>query len=292
MRQLVILSGKGGTGKTIVAAALAHLGSAETSLVLADADVDASNLELILNPVLRERRDFVSGHSAAIDPDACTDCGICLDVCRFDAIVEDSTGYRVDTIACEGCASCFYQCPDEAITMVPQPAQWWIRSDTRFGPLLHARLPAGQENSGKLVTRIREESRLIGGEEERELILIDGPPGIGCPTIAASVGTDLALLVTEPTISADHDLQRIIATLDHFHIPAVALINKADVNPEQAEAMAVNCRNHGIDVMGKLPFDTGVTQAMVDGRPVTEYLPESEVAHALQGVWERVEARL
>jgi len=195
-------------------------------------------------------------------------------------------------MACEGCASCFYQCPDGAITMVPQPAQWWMRSDTRFGPLLHARLAAGQENSGKLVTRIREESRLVAGEEERELILIDGPPGIGCPTIAASVGADLALLVTEPTISADHDLQRIVATLDHFHIPAVALINKVDVNPEQAEAMADRCRNHGIDVMGELPLDTGVTQAMVDGRPVTEYLPGSEVSLALRDVWERVEARL
>lgn len=292
MRQLVILSGKGGTGKTTVAAALAHLSSAGTSLVLTDADVDASNLELILNPVIRERRDFVGGQIATIDPDACTQCGICLDVCRFDAIIHDPPEYRVDTIACEGCASCFYQCPDEAITMVPQPAQRWMRSDTRFGPLLHARLPAGQENSGKLVTRIREESRLVAGEEERELILIDGPPGIGCPAIAASVGADLALLVTEPTISADHDLQRIIATLDHFHIPAVALINKVDVNPEQAEAMADRCLNHGIDVMGELPFDTGVTQAMVDGKPVTEYLPDSEVSLALRGVWERVEPRL
>jgi MinD superfamily P-loop ATPase len=199
MKQLVILSGKGGTGKTTIAAALAHLASQELPIVLADADVDAANLELVLNPTKQEEHGFMGGQLAAIDPEKCTACGICYEVCRFEAIIPGNEAYRVDSLACEGCASCFYQCPEEAIRMEEQQAGLWFRSDTRFGPLFHAHLFAGQENSGKLITLVKQQARLRGLDTGATLVVVDGPPGIGCPVISASAGMDLALHVVEPT---------------------------------------------------------------------------------------------
>jgi MinD superfamily P-loop ATPase len=292
MKQLVILSGKGGTGKTSVAAALAHLASQEMPIVLADADVDAANLELVLNPARLEEHVFMGGQVALIDPGLCRLCGRCYEVCRFDAILPGEDTYRVDALACEGCASCVYQCPEEAIHVEEQQAGLWFRSDTRCGPLFHAHLFAGQENSGKLVTLVKQQGRLLALDEGRELLIVDGPPGIGCPVISANAGADLALLVTEPSISGIHDLERILGTVNHFRVPALVLINKADVNPAQTAGIEAYCRAQGIGLVGKLPYDNVVTEAMVQGQPVTAYQPEGAMAGKLRSVWARVKERL
>ncbi len=296
MKQLVILSGKGGTGKTTVAAALAHLASQEFPIVLADADVDAANLELVLDPVKREEHDYMGGQVAVIDPEGCTACGVCEAVCRFDAVLPPTTtpfnyAYRVDPLACEGCAACYYQCPEKAIRMEEQQAGRWFRSDTRFGPLFHAHLFAGQENSGKLVTLVKQQARLLATDTGAPLVLIDGPPGIGCPVISASAGADLALLVVEPTVSGVHDLERILSTTDHFGVPALVAINKADLNPARADEIAAFCADRGIEVVGRVPYDTVVTEAMVRGRPVTEYT-DGPVSDGLRAIWSRVKDRL
>jgi MinD superfamily P-loop ATPase len=296
MKQLVILSGKGGTGKTSVAAALAHLASAERPIVLADADVDAANLELVLDPAKVEEHIFMGGQVAVIDPDRCQLCGQCYEVCRFDAIVPGNDTYRVDSLACEGCASCLYQCPEEAIQVVEQQAGLWFRSDTRFGPLFHAHLFAGQENSGRLVTMVKQQGRLLALDDASgqgsELLIVDGPPGIGCPVISASAGADLALLVTEPTVSGVHDLERILGTVNHFRVPALVLINKADVNPAHSANIEAHCRANGIGLVGRLPYDDVVTEAMVRGQPVTAYRPDSPLAQALREVWVEVRTQL
>jgi len=284
LKQLVVLSGKGGTGKTTVTAALAHLASQERSLVLADADVDAANLELVLDPVQQEVHDFWSGKLAVIDPEACTACGRCAEVCRFEAVVAGDV-YRVDPLACEGCATCSYQCPVEAISMHEQHAGRWFRSETRFGSLFHAHLFAGRENSGKLVTTVKQQASVYALDAKAALLLVDGPPGIGCPVISASVGADLALLVVEPTVSGAHDLERVLATTEHFGVPAVAAINKADLNPARSDQIAAYCSERGIEVVGRIPYDTVVTEAMVAGQPVTA-VEDGAVSRALHEVWE------
>jgi MinD superfamily P-loop ATPase len=294
MKQLVILSGKGGTGKTSVAAALAHLASQEMRIALADADVDAANLELVLEPTRLEEHVFMGGQIAIIDQDRCTRCGRCYEVCRFDAVIpgDDRGAYRVDPLACEGCASCVTQCPEEAIYSEEQQAGLWFRSDTRFGPLFHAHLFAAQENSGKLVTLVKQQGRLLALDEGRDLLLVDGPPGIGCPVIAASAGTDLALLVTEPTVSGVHDLERILGTVNHFRVPALVCINKADLNPRHTAGIEAYCQAQEIELVGKLPYDVVVTEAMVQGQPVTVHQPEGAMVAVLRDVWTRVRERL
>ena len=284
LKQLVVLSGKGGTGKTTVTAALAHLASQERALVLADADVDAANLELVLDPVQQETHDFWSGRLAIVDPEACTACGRCAEVCRFEAVVVGDV-YRVDPLACEGCAACSYQCPVEAITMHEQHAGRWFRSETHFGPLFHAHLFAGRENSGKLVTTVKQQASVYALDASAALLLVDGPPGIGCPVISASVGADLALLVVEPTVSGAHDLERVLATTEHFGVPAVAAINKADLNLARSDQIAAYCSERGIEVVGRIPYDTVVTEAMVAGQPVTA-VEDGAVSRALREVWE------
>jgi MinD superfamily P-loop ATPase len=289
LKQLVVLSGKGGTGKTTVSAALAHLASQQRSLVLADADVDAANLELVLNPRRCETHEFWSGQVAVIDPERCTACGRCAQVCRFEAISPGEV-YQVDDVACEGCAACFYQCPAEAIRMEEQHAGRWFRSDTSYGPLFHAHLFAGRENSGKLVNQVRQQANLHALDTEADLLVIDGPPGIGCPVISASAGTDLALQVVEPTISGAHDLERSIATTDHFGVPSFVVINKADLNPRRAAEIVAFCSERGVEVAGYVPYDTVVTEAMVHGVPVTAYTDgvgsaDGAVTLALQEVW-------
>jgi len=292
MKQLVILSGKGGTGKTSVAAALAHLASREMPIVLADADVDAANLELVLEPTKLEEHTFIGGQVAVIDPHLCQLCGNCYDVCRFEAILPGDDTYRVDALACEGCASCVYQCPEGAIHCEEQQAGLWFRSETRYGPLFHAHLFAAQENSGKLVTLVKQHGRLLALDEGRELLIVDGPPGIGCPVISANAGADLALLVTEPTVSGVHDLERILGTVNHFRVPALVLINKADVSPAHTAGIEAYCRAQGIELVGQLPYDSVVTEAMVQGQPVTLYEPEGAMAGALREVWAKVRQHL
>jgi MinD superfamily P-loop ATPase len=291
MKQLVILSGKGGTGKTTVAAALAHLASRELPIVLADADVDAANLELVLDPTKRETQDFTGGKSAVIESAKCTACGTCHDVCRFEAIMPSNEAYRVDALACEGCAACCYQCSEEAIRMEEQRNGRWFRSDTRFGPLFHAHLFAGQENSGKLVTLVKQQARLLGQDVGAALLVVDGPPGIGCPVISACSGMDLALHVVEPTVSGVHDLERILATTEHFGVQSLVAVNKADLNPARSDGIAAFCAKRGVELAGRIPYDIVVTEAMVQGHPVTEHT-DGPVAEALQGVWAQIRKRL
>jgi MinD superfamily P-loop ATPase len=294
LKQIVILSGKGGTGKTSVSAALAHLGAADHALILADADVDAANLELVLAPEQREAHEFWSGSVARIDLKACTACGRCAEVCRFAAIVNpgaEGALLAVDPVACEGCASCFYQCPAEAIQMVEQQAGLWFRSDTRFGPLFHAHLLAGRENSGKLVSQVKQQASLWALDHEADLMLVDGPPGIGCPVISASAGADLALLVVEPTLSGVHDLERVLATVQHFQVAAGVVINKADLNPRQADAIEAYCAQQCVPVAGRIPYDPIVTEAMVHGVPVSAY-SDGAVTRALGQIWARTQESL
>lgn len=289
MKQLVILSGKGGTGKTTVTAALAHLAARNCHVVLADADVDAANLGLLLHPVTQETHDFTGGKIAVIDPDACSACGRCAEVCRFGA-VRPGDAYAVNAIACEGCAVCAYECPAGAIAMQPQHAGQWFVAATPYGPLYHADLFAGQENSGKLVTLVKQMARLRAFDDNADLLLIDGPPGIGCPVIAALSGADLALIIAEPTVAGAHDLERILDLAAHFRVPAAVLINKSDLSLAQAEAIAVYCAAQGIPLVGRLPYDPAVTEALVRGEPVTA--TGGPVADALREAWEIVQARL
>lgn len=296
MKELLVLSGKGGTGKTTVAAALAHLGSQELDLVLADADVDAANLELVLEPTKLEEHDFWSGKRAVIDQEACTACGICEGVCRFDAIIPPTNSpftyaYQVEGIACEGCAACYYQCPEDAIEMKEQLAGRWFRSDSRFGPLFHAHLFAGQENSGKLVTLVKKQGRDLGSERGAELMVVDGPPGIGCPVISATTGVDMVLMVVEPTVSGVHDLKRVLSTTEHFGVPALVVINKADLNVKRADEVAEFCQGREVELVGRVPYDNVVTEAMVQGQPVTAYT-NGGVSEALRGIWDRIRRRL
>jgi len=305
MKQLVILSGKGGTGKTSVAAAFAHLaheGPSPTQTVLADADVDAANLELVLRPQKLETHDFIGGPLAMIDPNCCQGCGICEQICRFEAIIphppapspnlgrggEGGEGYSVDPIACDGCAACVYHCPEQAIHMEVHLAGRWFRSESRYGPLFHAELRPAQENSGKLVTLVKQQARLLGLDTDAELVIVDGPPGIGCPVISAAAGADLALVVTEPTAAGIHDMERVLGLARHFRLPALVCINKADIYSEGSNQIANYCERSQIGVVGSIPFDEMVTRAMVQGEPVTAYLPDAPASQALVRIWQRV----
>jgi MinD superfamily P-loop ATPase len=295
MKQLVILSGKGGTGKTSVAAAFAHLahaGSHPIKAVLADADVDAANLELVLRHERIEVHDFTGGSVATIDPEHCQGCGVCEQVCRFDAVQFTTNGYYVDPIACEGCAACFYQCPEEAIRMQPQIAGSWYRSKSCFGTLFHADLYPAQENSGKLVTLVKQNARLCALNHNIPILIVDGPPGIGCPVISAAAGANLALIVTEPSAAGIHDLRRVLQTATHFRVPALVLINKADIYPEGAMQIKAVCAEFSVEVIGCIPFDPAVTEAMIQGEPVTSYRPESPVSQAMIAAWQIIVDRL
>ncbi|MEA3408635.1 MAG: ATP-binding protein [Chloroflexota bacterium] len=291
MKQLVILSGKGGTGKTSVAASLSHLASSEASVVMADADVDASNLELLLAPTKLAEHAFISGKLALLDQEACIDCGRCAEVCRFDAVLNDGETYRIDPVSCEGCATCFYECPVNAITMHDRESGQWFQSQTRFGMLFHARLYAGQENSGKLVTVVKQQANLWADDHEADYVIVDGPPGIGCPVIAACSGAQMALLVVEPTVSGAHDLERILATTEHFRVPAAVVVNKFDINLKRTEGIAEFCAANNVPVVGKVPFDVAVTEAMVRGLPITE-ADDGQVSQSLEQVWREVKETL
>jgi MinD superfamily P-loop ATPase len=298
MKQVVILSGKGGTGKTSVAAALAHLAAAgdqPVRAVLADADVDAANLELVLDPTRLETHDFIGGGVAILDPAMCEGCGLCIEVCRFDAISKPSPEVEtpsIDPIACDGCAACVYQCPTGAISMQPQIAGQWFRSDSRYGPLFHAALRPAQENSGKLVTMVKQQARLLALDGGYELIIVDGPPGIGCPVISAASGADLALIVAEPTAAGVHDMERVLQVTQHFGVPALVCVNKADLYPQGTAQIEAYCHAHGIEVIGHVPFDVSVTEAMVRGEPVTAYRPDAAASQAILHIWQRVATEL
>jgi MinD superfamily P-loop ATPase len=295
MKQLVILSGKGGTGKTSLAAAFAHLahdGCPHFQAVLVDADVDAANLELVLRPIRQETHDFTGGSVAIIDQQLCNGCGICEQVCRFDAIQSTTEGYWVDPIACDGCAACIYQCPEEAIHMQPQTVGKWYRSDSRYGPLYHADLFPAQENSGKLVTLVKQNARLHALDNNSHVVIVDGPPGIGCPVIAAAAGADLAIVVTEPSVAGIHDMKRALQTTSHFRIPTLVVINKADIYPEGTAQIDAVCVEVGVEIIGRIPFDPAVTEAMINGEPVTVYKPASPASQAMHAVWQNIATRI
>jgi len=282
MKQIVVISGKGGTGKTVLSACFAALAR---NAVLADVDVDASNLHLLLRPEIQEKHVFRSGRKAAIDAAICTGCGLCLPLCRFDALFEDPEGKaRVEPLSCEGCGVCFHVCPEKAVVMEPQTAGEWYVSRTRFGPLVHARLGIAEENSGKLVTEVRKKAREIAESEGRDLVIMDGAPGIGCPVIASLTGTDLALIVTEPTPSGRHDMERIVALTRHFGIRAACGINKFDLNPENSGEIERWCREQSIPVVGRIAFDGAIPESVVRGVPFIEYA-SSASADAIRRMW-------
>ncbi len=295
MKQLVVLSGKGGAGKTSLVAAFAQLAANDSrfkSVVFADADVDASNLELVLDPRKMESEDFWGGQIAVIDREECINCGDCERVCRFDAIHEVEGSYQVDPIACDGCAACVYQCPSEAIAIQNQVVGQWYRSQSPYGPMFHADLRPAQENSGKLVTLVKQQARLLAMEDGHDLVLIDGPPGIGCPVISAVSGADLALVVAEPSVAGVHDMRRALETIEHFGIQALVCINKADLYPEGSAEIKSYCKAHEIEVLGSIPFDEMITAAMTQGQPVTLYRPESPPSLAIEKIWTKVADKL
>ncbi len=286
MQELVVISGKGGTGKTTLLAAFASLAH---NKVLCDADVDAADLHLILDPKIRQRHDFQSGHTAGINPEACTQCGLCRELCRFDAIGEN---FQVDPISCEGCGVCHYLCPENAIAFPLNTCGEWYVSDTRFGPMAHARLGIAEENSGKLVTLIRQQGKELAQRDGLDLLLTDGPPGVGCPVIASLGGATAVLIVAEPSVSGRHDMERVAQLAAGFNIPAMVCINKFDINPEQGEAIEAYAAEKNVAVMGRIPFDPMFTKAMVMGKTLFEYNGRSEGSDAVRSIWEKVAQRL
>jgi len=280
MKEVVILSGKGGTGKTSIVGSFAALAQ---SKVLADCDVDAADLHLLLSPSIKEENEFWSGQVAFIDEEKCTQCGLCQDVCRFDAIDD----FRVNPISCEGCGFCSHICPVEAITMKESLSGHWFISDTKYGHLVHARLGIAQENSGKLVALVRQHAKQIAERDGLDYIISDGPPGIGCPVISSLSGANLALLVTEPTLSGIHDLERVLGVCHHFGIIALICINKYDLNEDNTRQIEYYCRNQGVGIAAKIPFDNAVTEAIVQGLPVVEY-SQGKVTHEIESLWQRI----
>ncbi len=284
MRQLTVISGKGGTGKTTLTAAFASLAKRK---VLADCDVDAADLHLILNPTIKRREPFSGGRSPVVNTEGCTKCGICTEVCRFDAI-EDG---EVDLIACDHCSLCVYACPENAITMEEDFNGEWFVSETDYGPMVHARLGMGEENSGKLVSVVRKEASEIAKGRNLDLVIIDGPPGIGCPVIASVAGVDSVLVVVEPTLSGIHDMERILGLARHFKITALACINKYDINLVNTKRIREYCDGDGVEIMGMIPFDSKVIDALVQRKSIVEY-PCGTVTKEVTKIWEKVSGRL
>lgn len=285
MKELVICSGKGGTGKTSVVASLAALGG---NTVLADCDVDAANLHLVVEPRVERREDFIAGNLARIRPADCNGCGECLNVCEFGAVAEGPDGTCViDPVRCEGCGVCVHFCPEDAIDFPDRDCGEWYVSETRHGPMVHARLATAAENSGKLVTLVRKEARRLGEEIGADLLLVDGPPGIGCPVIAAMSGADALLVVTEATTAGLHDMKRMIELARHFGLPAWVCLNKHDLNKDMQQRISDYCTENDIPLLGMIPYDPQVTAAQLAGTSVVE-LAASPAAEGIRAVWSRV----
>jgi MinD superfamily P-loop ATPase len=285
MKELVVISGKGGTGKTSIVASIASLARDK---VLADCDVDAADLHLILNPEIKSRQDFYGGKIAVLDKDACTECGKCIELCRFGAI---SDIYDVDLLSCEGCGVCAYFCPSQAIEMVEKIAGKWFVSDTRYGPLVHAKLGIAEDNSGKLVSRVKEISREIAAENGYELIIIDGSPGIGCPVIASIAGASLILIVSEPTVSGIHDMKRVIDLSKHFRIKSMVCINKYDLNVDNVKEIERYCAENDVTIVAHIPYDLDFTRAQIEAKSITEY-SDGDSSREIRRMWEKISDEL
>jgi MinD superfamily P-loop ATPase len=292
VKELIVISGKGGTGKTSIVASFAALAEKP---VLADCDVDAADLHLVLEPKTVKRETFSGGSRARIMSGHCVACGKCEELCRFDAISYDGPGngrvprtFRVDPIACEGCGVCAWFCAEHAIEFAPAVNGEWFVSRTRFGPLVHAKLGIAEENSGKLVSIVRTQARATAEKEHSSLIIVDGSPGIGCPVIASITGADLVLVVTEPTLSGQHDMERVAELTRHFEIPAMVCVNKWDLNSQIADAIESRAREQGIQVAGRVPYDRAVTQAQIRKQAVVEYQTNG-CAQDVRDIWRNVQ---
>jgi MinD superfamily P-loop ATPase len=281
MKQIVIISGKGGTGKTVLTASFAALAK---NKVMVDCDVDAADLHLLLKPEIREHHEFRSGVTAKINIDLCEQCGECVKVCRFDAISEE---FQVDPVSCEGCTVCSFVCPSGAITMEENVSGEWFISETKYGSMVHARLGIAEENSGKLVSLVRQEARRIADETHKDYVIIDGPPGIGCPVIASLANVDLALIVTEPTLSGIHDMERITGVSKHFNVPTKVVINKYDLNIKNSEEIKRICDDRGIEVLARLPFSQKVSQSIVEGIPLVEFCND-DIVRDIAHLWYKI----
>ncbi|MCK4752889.1 MAG: ATP-binding protein [Planctomycetes bacterium] len=291
MKEIVIISGKGGTGKTSIVASFAALAK---NAVLADCDVDAADLHLVLRPDIKRTSDFSGGKQASIVAEKCIGCGKCKDLCKFDAINLDGVAneliaktYRVDPISCEGCKVCVEFCPVDAIKFEDSINGQWFISDTRFGMMVHAKLGIAEENSGKLVSLIRREAKRIAEEEKKDLIIVDGSPGIGCPVIASITGADLVLIITEPTLSGKHDLERVAELAAGFKIPTLIAINKFDLNPDMAEQIEEDARKRNMKVVGKIRYDRAFTDAQIMKCSVVEYTGDG-VTEDIKSLWSNV----
>lgn len=282
MKQITVLSGKGGTGKTTLTASFAALAR---NIVVVDCDVDAPDLHLLLHPQIMKTQEFRGPKLAVIDKTKCVECGLCRDACRFDAI---NDAIEVDPFLCEGCGVCVVTCPNEAISLKERISGYAFISKTKYGTMSHARLNPGEANSGKLVTLVRHNARQIAEKENCQLILIDGPPGIGCPVIASVTGVNVGLVVAEPTMSGIHDLERALQLLNHFNVPPFVCINMYDINVNNTRRIVKFCEKNEVEVAGKIPFDPIVTEAMVAGETVVVHSPDSRVSQEIKTVWKRV----
>ena len=286
MKQIVIISGKGGTGKTVITGAFAALAK---NGVMADCDVDAADLHLLLEPSVKERHEFRSGKTAVIDKEKCVKCGKCVEICRFSAISED---FFIDAVSCEGCAFCSFACPVGAINMEENVSGEWFISDTRFGPLVYAKLGIAEESSGKLVSLVRKQAKELAQKTEADWVIVDGAPGIGCPVIASLSGIDCAVVVTEPTLSGLHDADRVINVAKHFGILAKLIVNKYDLNIDMSGKIERYCKENDIDLIGKLPFDKNIVEAMVLGKTIIEYKSGEEVQKEIKRIWRTLQMTL
>ena len=295
VKELLVISGKGGTGKTSIVGAFAVLAK---SKVLADCDVDAADLHLLLKPTVRNTTEFYGSKKAVIDQEKCTGCGTCVKACRFGAITRVESFIGVDAVSCEGCAVCYYACPQRAITMKDNLSGHWFVSDTPYGPLVHARLGIAEENSGKLVAEVRRQARSIAESQGLHYIIIDGPPGIGCPVISSISGVDMALIVTEPTVAGSHDMGRILELARHFDVKTMVCINKYDLDEGRTREIERYCHREGVEVAGRIPFDEEVVYALMEGLPVVDYgrgklgHGRGKASKAIQELWKKVLSRL
>jgi len=285
MKQIVVASGKGGTGKTVITGAFAALAE---NKVMADCDVDAADLHLLLKPDIKEKHVFKSGKTAVINKTKCTKCGKCIELCRFNAINND---FVVDSVSCEGCAFCSFACPAGAIEMKENVAGVWFVSDTRFAPMVHAKLGVAEENSGKLVALVRKHAKDLAEEKKANWVIVDGAPGIGCAVIASLSGIDCAVIVTEPTLSGLHDADRVIRLAKHFGILVKVIVNKYDLNSDMTKKIEEYCKKNEITLLEKIPFDKNVVESIIEGKTIIEY-KEGRARKAIINAWQKLQKEI